>query len=218
MRKTRRCKADGGGLYRSGGNDSAMEIARGQSAGVRKGSLSMTPASRITRGYSEALRPGMNSKAISSGMAAGRVGYNTGGHATDMGFEAKGERLRKSRKRNDILGSPHYADGGQIQKGMRALYEALHSHFENEPQMKKLRVTKEDLYEGVPHRYKRASGGRLWIQGAINPSKKGALHKSLGVPKGKKIPMDKIQKAEHSKSPLLRKRAQLADTLRKFHT
>ena len=216
MRKTHR--SEGGGFYRSGGKDCAIDIADGKSAGVRKGNVSMTPASRITRGYSEAMRPGMNSKAIGSGMPAGRVKYSTGGHATDMGFEAKGERLRKSRRRNDILGSPHYADGGQIQKGMRALYEALHSHFENEPQMKKLRVTKEDIYEGVPHRYKRASGGRLWIQGAINPSKKGALHKSLGVPKGKKIPIEKIHKAEHSKSPLLRKRAYLADTLRKSHT
>jgi hypothetical protein len=218
MRKTRRCKSEGGGFYRSGGNDSAMEIADGKSAGVRKGNVGMTPASRITRGYSEAVRPGMNSKELGMGMPAGRVRYNTGGHAIDMNFEPKGERLRKSRKRNDILGMPHYADGGQIQKGMRALYNALHSHFENQPQMKKLRVTKEDVYEGIPHRYKRASGGRLWIQDAINPSKKGALHKSLGVPKGKKIPIDKIHKAEHSKSPLLRKRARLADTLRGFHT
>lgn len=51
-----------------------------------------------------------------------------------------------------------------------------------------------------------------WIQGAIKH--KGALHKSLGVPEGKKIPEKKLKKAEHSKSPTLRKRAVLAETLK----
>ena len=50
-----------------------------------------------------------------------------------------------------------------------------------------------------------------WIAGAIK--KPGALHKSLGVPKGKKIPMAKIEKAEKSKNPTLAKRARLAETL-----
>ncbi len=51
-----------------------------------------------------------------------------------------------------------------------------------------------------------------FIQKAIKHP--GALHKSLGVPKGKKIPEAKLEKAEHSKNPTLRKRAQLAETLR----
>lgn len=42
----------------------------------------------------------------------------------------------------------------------------------------------------------------------------GALHKSLHVPEDKKIPMSKIEKAEHSKNPTLRKRSVLAETLR----
>ena len=46
--------------------------------------------------------------------------------------------------------------------------------------------------------------------------KKGALHKSLGVPQGEKIPEKKLEKAEHSKSPLTRKRANLAETLKKL--
>lgn len=54
-----------------------------------------------------------------------------------------------------------------------------------------------------------------WIQGAIKH--KGALHKELGVPEGKKIPESKIKKAEHSKNPKLRKRAVLAETLKKMH-
>lgn len=47
--------------------------------------------------------------------------------------------------------------------------------------------------------------------------KKGALHKSLHVPKGQKIPEAKIEKAEHSKNPKLRKRAILAETLKNLH-
>ncbi len=55
---------------------------------------------------------------------------------------------------------------------------------------------------------------KKWIQGAIK--KPGALHKDLGVPEGKKIPESKLKKAEHSKSPLVRKRAALAETLKGF--
>jgi hypothetical protein len=53
---------------------------------------------------------------------------------------------------------------------------------------------------------------KRWIQGAIKH--KGALHKELGVPKGKKIPEKKLEKAEHSSNPKLAKRARLAKTLR----
>lgn len=54
-----------------------------------------------------------------------------------------------------------------------------------------------------------------WIAGAIK--KPGALHESLGVPQGKKIPSSKIEAAAHSNNPTLRKRAILAQTLSKFH-
>jgi hypothetical protein len=53
-----------------------------------------------------------------------------------------------------------------------------------------------------------------WIAGAIK--KPGALHKALHVKKGDKIPEDKLKKAEHSKNPLMRKRANLAETLKGF--
>jgi len=56
---------------------------------------------------------------------------------------------------------------------------------------------------------------KKWIQKAIK--KPGALHKDLGVPKGKKIPASKLKKAEHSKNPKVRKRAALAETLKKLH-
>ena len=53
-----------------------------------------------------------------------------------------------------------------------------------------------------------------WIAGATK--NKGALHRELGVPAGKKIPAKKLEKAEHSKNPKERKRAQLAETLKGF--
>lgn len=55
---------------------------------------------------------------------------------------------------------------------------------------------------------------KKWIQGAIKHS--GSLHKALGVKKGEKIPEKKLEKAEHSKSASLRKKANLAETLKKM--
>ncbi len=54
-----------------------------------------------------------------------------------------------------------------------------------------------------------------WIQNAIK--KPGSLRKSLGVKKGEKIPESKLKKAEHSKNKKTRKRANLAETLKKMH-
>jgi hypothetical protein len=51
-----------------------------------------------------------------------------------------------------------------------------------------------------------------FIQKAIKHP--GALRKALKVKIGEKIPLSKLKKAEHSKSPLMRKRAHLAETLR----
>jgi len=51
-----------------------------------------------------------------------------------------------------------------------------------------------------------------WIAGAIK--KPGALHKSLGVPQGEKIPAKKLEKAAKSDNPKLAKRANLAMTLK----
>lgn len=53
-----------------------------------------------------------------------------------------------------------------------------------------------------------------WIKSAIkNP---GALRKSLHVKEGEKIPMKELKMAEHSKNALTRKRARLAETLKKL--
>ena len=47
-----------------------------------------------------------------------------------------------------------------------------------------------------------------WMQD-VHP-KKGALHRELGIPMGRKIPTETLEKATHAKSSLLRKRANLA--------
>jgi hypothetical protein len=63
-------------------------------------------------------------------------------------------------------------------------------------------------------RNKLAKGGK-WIQGAIKHP--GALHRTLGVPQGKKIPAAKLAKAAHSSNPTTRRRAALAKTLKGLH-
>jgi hypothetical protein len=58
---------------------------------------------------------------------------------------------------------------------------------------------------------KAKGGSAKWIQGAIK--KPGALHKSLGVPAGKKIPAANLEKASHA-SGKLGQRARMAMTLK----
>jgi hypothetical protein len=54
-----------------------------------------------------------------------------------------------------------------------------------------------------------------WISGAIQHP--GALHRELNVPQGEKIPAKKLQAAAHSSNPVERKRAILAETLKRMH-
>ena len=58
-----------------------------------------------------------------------------------------------------------------------------------------------------------------WIGKATDKMEKkgtvGSLHTATGTPQGKKIPEAKIQKALHSDSPKLRKKAQFAENVRK---
>ena len=58
------------------------------------------------------------------------------------------------------------------------------------------------------------SKGKNFIQKAIK--KPGALHKELGVSKGKKIPAKKLAKAAKAGGKL-GQRARLAETLKKLH-
>lgn len=56
---------------------------------------------------------------------------------------------------------------------------------------------------------------KKWIQKAIKHP--GALHRMLGVKQGEKIPAKKLEAATHSDNPLMRKRANLAETLKGMH-
>jgi hypothetical protein len=56
---------------------------------------------------------------------------------------------------------------------------------------------------------------KKWIQKAVAKGK-GNLHKNLNVPEGKKIPENKLEKANHSKNPKIRKEVALAKTLSKM--
>ncbi len=56
---------------------------------------------------------------------------------------------------------------------------------------------------------------KMFIQNAIKHP--GALHKQLHVSMDKKIPEKKLSKALHSKSPLLRERAQLTENLKEIN-
>lgn len=51
----------------------------------------------------------------------------------------------------------------------------------------------------------------------IKPSHKGLLHKDLGVKAGAPIPAKKLEKAENSQSPAVRKRAVFAENAKHWH-
>lgn len=61
---------------------------------------------------------------------------------------------------------------------------------------------------------KRRMDGKHFIQGAIKHP--GALHRELGVPQGKKIPEEKLEKAAHAGGKL-GERARFAETLKGMH-
>lgn len=55
---------------------------------------------------------------------------------------------------------------------------------------------------------------KRWIQAALSGSKRGALHRQLGLPVGEKIPLSTLRAAAKKGSTKLARRARLAITLR----
>ncbi len=152
------------------------------------------------------------------------------GEAWNHGGSPKKKRVRKSTYHNEVE-----------QEYNRLQGSATHGTMLKEPSLKKLRVKANEIYEGEPHRFSGPPKKQRrmetpaakhrhhidendlvehhhtgkWIKATVkNP---GALHKSLGIPKGQRIPDAAIEKAEHSKNATLRRRATLAETLRGFH-
>lgn len=99
----------------------------------------------------------------------------------------------------DVINNPkNYKIGGKVNK-------------------KGKKSVKAEGKQSKPRLDRMSSGGKPkhWIAGAIKHP--GALHKELHVPQGQKIPEKKLEKAEHSSNPTLRKRANLAKTLKGMH-
>ncbi|HXB12243.1 MAG TPA: hypothetical protein VNZ45_09675 [Bacteroidia bacterium] len=181
-----------------GGKTPANELPLGGSTAVRSGK---SPGLEAPSGATLVARPGKSpGDDVSKGATLARRMNTGGGVGNDNGDKRNDgrERMALDEKRNKDLSTP-FARGGhaKVHKDLHSIYKMLHKHFEGGP---------EDGY---------AKGGKLWIKDAVKH--KGALHKSLHVPQGKKIPVSKLHKAEHSKSPTLRKQARLAETLRGFH-
>ena len=61
---------------------------------------------------------------------------------------------------------------------------------------------------------KKSKAKGSWMQKAMDrPGAKGALHRNLGVPAGKKIGHAKIAAATNSSNPRIRKEAQMAENM-----
>lgn len=90
----------------------------------------------------------------------------------------------------------HRAFGGKAETTDKEVKEAGHS---------------QESQETAWDKYK--SGGGIHIK----PSHKGLLHKDLGVKSGNKIPEKKLEKAEKSSNPAVRKRAVFAENAKHWH-
>lgn len=124
--------------------------------------------------------------ALGSGALAAATKFNRAGNAAISGFNAM--MAKDSRDKREAASS----EADRIEKGL-------------------VTPGQEDRKSGGRVK-KRANGGGNWIAGATK--NKGALHRALKVPAGEKIPEKKLEKAEHSDNPTMRKRAELAKTLK----
>ena len=140
-------------------------------------------------------------------------------HETKEGFKRGGAKKKKhgghveaAKAAHRLDKKPRRAAGGSVfssasKKTAADKDEAGQGHEGDGPKG-------EDPDRGSYKRGGCATGGKPknFIASAIKHP--GALHKSLGVPLGEKIPEKKLEKATHSKNPTLRRRANLAKTLK----
>lgn len=107
--------------------------------------------------------------------------------------------------REDLESDPEFQKMGDAQKAI------LVSYLKNQTAVEENRkiFNPMDLYTQALNDLATKPLGSLYSEEKWIPKHmvKGGLHHMLGVPEGKKIPKDKIAKAEHSKDPLLRHRA-----------
>lgn len=175
-----------------------------------------SPANASTRAYTRERGQGVKSPAVgrdetpkNAPTSHSRANPRDGRYARNDEFRpmtpARNEAAEDSRTgRTAHNARQGFAKGGAVsdERQDKALVKAaIHKHERHD-------------HPGEPLT-KLAKGGN-WIAGATQ--NKGALHRALGVPQGEKIPASKLEKAEHSKNPTMRKRAALAKTLKGFHS
>ena len=114
-------------------------------------------------------------------------------------------KLYNYREHFDTAGREYYDD----------IYEILSKHtpplFANTPPAEF--QLKKNIHP-LPKELIMATKDKNWIAKATK--NKGALRQALKVPEGKKIPEKKLEKAAKSSNPTMKKRAQLAETLKKL--
>jgi hypothetical protein len=172
----------------------AHRIAEGHS-GEKVDASSWMPDEPLNTEAKTGMRP-VSKRAFKHG---GHVDGHEAHHHSGRKPRMAGGANRNMKEENAKLGKPHvggFKHGGHPdEKEDRALID---------------RMVKPSARTG-----KKDGGSEHWIAGAIKHP--GALHKELHVPKGKKIPEKKLEKAEHSKNPTEAKRARLAETLKRMH-
>ena len=142
------------------------------------------------------------------------------GHALVHRSESSTEQLHEGGGKTSL--NPGYAKGGKPEKHFH-VHHHYHGGKVSKAKMRQMEMQGEHKATGghihdetsIPSGYPDYAKGGKWIKGAIKHP--GALHRALHVPEGKKIPHNKIVKAEHSKNPKLAKRAHLAETLGRMH-
>lgn len=156
--------------------------------------------------------------------------FATGGHAVpdvDPNHAAEDNEGHAQVQRQEPTTDEQSTGGGRsplnsgYAKGGKAQHFHVHKHYHEGG---KIRTVSKSYTKGARSAERAAEkqvegAGPMMSKGGkpFGNLKKGALHKDLGVAKGKKIPLGKIKKAEHSANPTVRKRAQFADNARKFH-
>lgn len=107
----------------------------------------------------------------------------------------------------------------KARRGEMSLRDAVIRDFEHfgwkVPKSWRRAATQEKRRRKRASSFNKGRRSRKWIQKAVNPKHKGLLHRALGVPMDRKIPLTKLRRA--AKMPgTLGRRARFALNMRKF--
>lgn len=187
--------------------DKAHRLAHGDPHQKVDGS-SWTPSEPMDADVMTGERP-ISKAQFRKGGKVVRVDGSKTKHRTDRMPRKAGGRTSLSA---DSLVNRNVREANEEREGKKHVGGFKHGGHPDEKEDKAL-IRKEVKSSALRH--ERKSGGKAdghWIEHA--DMKKGALHKALHVPEGKKIPEKKLEKAEHSKSSHERHMAQAAENMR----